>query len=249
MPRYFPLICALAVLALPGCVNAPNDNSGGKHGAESGGTTGSFFGNGDVTADSHGGHTINGSVRVPDGEKSGDLGTVNGPIHVGDKASVEAAQTVNGPIDVGDQATADSLKTVNGSISLDDGARVVHTITTVNGSLTLRNGAEVDGGISNVNGTIRLNGARVSGGIRTFGGDIYVEGGSHVEGGILVQRPQSESWFASTRNPRIVIGPGSVVQGELRFERKVELYVSDKATIGPVIGATPVRYAGEGPVG
>ncbi len=243
MHHPYRLICPLVVLSLLGCVNAPDDSGGGK-----GSGNGSFFGNGNVTADSRGGHTVNGSVQVPDGEKSGDLGTVNGPIHVGDKATVDSAQTVNGSIDIGSHATAESLKTVNGSISLDDGARVAHSVTAVNGSLTLHSGAEVDGGITNVNGTIRLNGAHVAGGIRTTGGDIYIEGGSRVEGGILVQRPPSENWFTSTRVPRIIIGPGSVVQGELRFERKVELYVSDKATIGPVVGATPVRYAGEGPV-
>jgi cytoskeletal protein CcmA (bactofilin family) len=248
MHRSRALICALAALALGGCINASNDN-GGSNSSGGGTATGSFFGNGDVTADSRGGHTVNGVVRVRDGDKSGDLSTVNGEIHVGEKAIVDGATTVNGSIDVGNHATADTLKTVNGSISLDDGARIQHGITTVNGALTLRSGAEVDGGISNVNGTIRLNGAHVEGGIQTFGGDIYVEGASHVEGGIVVKQPQSQGWFRETRDPRVVIGPGSVVQGELRFERKVELYVSDKATIGPVVGATPVRYSGEGPVG
>jgi len=33
----------------------------------------------------------------------------------------------------------------------------------------------------------------------------------------------------------------------LAFERPVKLYVSDKATIGPVPGATPVRFSGERP--
>jgi len=251
MHRYRILICALAVLALGGCINA-NDNSSGvkSNGSGSGnGSAGSFFGQGDVTADSHGGHTVNGTVRVRDGDKSGDLSTVNGGIRVGERATIDGATTVNGGIDIGNHATADALKTVNGSITLDDGARVQHAITAVNGSLTLRQGTEVDGRITNVNGGIHLNGAHVAGGIETTSGDIYVEGGSHVEGGILVRQPQSESWFRQTRDPRVVIGPGSVVQGELRFERKVELYVSDKATIGPVIGAKAVRYSGEGPVG
>jgi hypothetical protein len=44
-----------------------------------------------------------------------------------------------------------------------------------------------------------------------------------------------------------VIGPGAVVQGELKFERKVKLYVSDKATIGTVTGATPEMFSGETP--
>ena len=47
--------------------------------------------------------------------------------------------------------------------------------------------------------------------------------------------------------PRILIGPGSVVGGTLDFERKVSLYVSDKATIGAVRGATVEKYSGEKP--
>ena len=45
--------------------------------------------------------------------------------------------------------------------------------------------------------------------------------------------------------PRIVVGPRSRVGGTLNFERKVLLYVSDQATIGPVQGATVVKYSGE----
>jgi hypothetical protein len=37
------------------------------------------------------------------------------------------------------------------------------------------------------------------------------------------------------------------VQGDLRFERKVRLLVSDKATIGPVTGATAVPFSGDSP--
>jgi hypothetical protein len=33
----------------------------------------------------------------------------------------------------------------------------------------------------------------------------------------------------------------------LRFERTVKLYVSDKATIGTVTGATPIPFAGDTP--
>ena len=39
------------------------------------------------------------------------------------------------------------------------------------------------------------------------------------------------------RIPRVVIGPNATVQGELRFEREVELFVHPSAKIGPVVGA------------
>jgi len=241
MSRHAYLMILIACAALSGCFNASenSDRSGGGSSAPS-------FGNGDVTAGSGGAHTWNGSVEVPDGAQAGNVGTVNGNIHVGDNASVQQGQTVNGSISLGTRSSADALNTVNGSISLHDDARVSRSVVTVNGALTLEKGAAVGGLLTNVNGTIELNSAHVGGGIRTANGDITVQGRSRVEGGILVQKPSSE-WFQLSREPRIVIGPGAVVQGDLRFERKVELYVSDEARIGPVIGATPLRYSGEAP--
>jgi hypothetical protein len=44
-----------------------------------------------------------------------------------------------------------------------------------------------------------------------------------------------------------VIGPGAAVKGTLRFKREVKLYVSDRATIGPVEGATAIKFTGDRP--
>jgi len=118
----------------------------------------------------------------------------------------------------------------------------------VNGAMTLKDGAAVGGGVANVNGRISLNDAHVAGGLRTVDGDIDVLGGSHVEGGILVKH--SGGFFSfSAHKPRIVIGPGAVVQGDLHFERAVDLYVSEQATTGPISGANAVRFAGASPPG
>lgn len=204
--------------------------------------------NGDVTATQNGASTVNGSVHVPAGLHSGGVSTVNGSVHIDDSATVGGASTVNGGIDMGAHASADSLSTVNGAVTLQGGAHVAHAVTTVNGGINLQSGAEVAGSVRNVNGRIALAGAHVAGGLRTVGGDIDVSGGSHVEGGILVDKDNSLfNWNRSV--PRIVIGPGAVVQGDLRFEREVKLYVSDKATIGPVSGATAVRFSGDSPPG
>ena len=205
-------------------------------------------GAGDVTATASGASTVNGSVQVPANLHSGTVSTVNGSIHVGDNATVASASTVNGGIDLGAHASADSLSTVNGGVTLDSSARVAKGVTTVNGGLTLKNGADVGGLAGNVNGSIVLTGAHVAGGLHTVSGDIAVNDGSHVEGGIRVEK--SGGFFNwNPRKPRIVIGPNSVVQGDLRFERDVDLYVSDKATTGPIIGATPVRFSGDKPPG
>ena len=204
--------------------------------------------NADVTATAAGANTVNGSIHVPAGMHSGSVGTVNGSIDIEDNATVGTAGTVNGSIELGSHAAADSLSTVNGGVTLGAGARVARAVTTVNGSMSLKSGAEVAGRLSNVNGQIALSNAHVAGGLSTVGGDIEITGASHVEGGIVVEK--STGWFNwDPRKPRIVIGPGAVVEGPLRFEREVRLYVSDKASVGPVTGATAIPFTGDEPPG
>ena len=63
----------------------------------------------------------------------------------------------------------------------------------------------------------------------------------------MVEKP-NHSWFNSKCHiPRIVIGPGVVVDGKLRFEHEVELMVSDRAKIGAVEGAKAVTFSGNEP--
>jgi hypothetical protein len=190
---------------------------------------------------------INGSIHVPAGKQPGAVATVNGSIEVDDKAAVTSAKTVNGSVRLGDHATGTSLASVNGAISLGAGAHVSGNVSSVNGELTLAEGAEVAGALSNVNGMITLSGAHVAGGIRTINGSMSITGASHVEGGILVKQPSGLVVETNRDVPRIVIGPGATVQGELRFERAVQLYVSDKATVGTVTGATPISFTGDTP--
>lgn len=190
---------------------------------------------------------INGSIHVAAGKQPVAVTTVNGSIRLDENAAVTSVTTVNGSINLGDHATAASLTSVNGAISVGKGARVAGSASSVNGELTLKEAAEITGSLSNVNGKITLAAAHVGGGIKTVNGNMGITGASHVEGGILVQKPSGELLQMLHDVPRIVIGPGAVVQGELRFERTVKLYVSDKATIGPVTGATPLPFSGETP--
>jgi DUF4097 and DUF4098 domain-containing protein YvlB len=199
----------------------------------------------DISVDGDGSTKVNGSVHIPAGKAADDARTVNGSIHVDDNATVTSATTVNGSVRLGAHATATSAKTVNGAISLGQDAHVSGSVGTVNGDLTLANGADVSGALANVNGKIALNSAHVADGIRTVNGDVSITGTSHVEGGLLVEKPNGILF--NSEAPVIVIGPGAVVQGDLRFERKVKLYVSDKATIGTVTGATPMSFSGDNP--
>ena len=199
----------------------------------------------DISVDGDGSTRVNGSVHIPAGKPAEAASTVNGSIHIDDNAAVTSAGTVNGSVRLGAHATATSAKTVNGAISLGEGAHISDRVASVNGDLTLASGAEVSGSVANVNGKITLTSAHVGGGIKTVGGNISIMGSSHVEGGILVEKPGSTLFNGD--DPVIVIGPGAVVQGDLRFERKVKLYVSDKATIGSVSGATPIAFSGDNP--
>ena len=189
---------------------------------------------------------VMGSIEVAAGEHTGDLSTVNGSVQVGDNAVVGRAKTVNGSIELGSHASAAELSTVNGSIQLQEGVQVDGDVHTVNGQLSLENGADVRGSLRNVNGRIRVAAAHVGGGIETVTGSMELGPNARVEGGIHVQK--DTGYHGSDHPPpRVVVGPGSVIGGTLNFERPVRLYVSDRATIGPVQGATAVRFSGEQP--
>ncbi len=193
---------------------------------------------------------VNGSIRLHEGETAGKLSTVNGSVHLGDKASAESIETVNGAVELGSDCAARSIETVNGHIALAARTRIAETVEAVNGSIELERGADVAGHLSNVNGHIALNAAHVGGGIETVGGDVEIGADSHVEGGLLVERPNSTGWsWGKPKPPRIVIGPRAVVEGSLRFKREVELLVSDSAKVGPIEGATPVKFSGDRPNG
>lgn len=210
---------------------------------------------------------VNGSVTVNTGEKTGDVSTVNGAVRVARDATVGSASTVNGHIELGNNANGASIDTVNGGVSIGEHAKISGNVSTVNGGVSLGKAARVSGGVStvnggialddgadvlrqlaNVNGRILLAAAHVGGGIKTDRGDIEIGANSRVEGGIHIEKSKSMG-ITLTRHkvPRVVIGPGAVVEGALKFEREVNLYVSDRATIGPVEGATPVTFTGDRP--
>lgn len=196
-----------------------------------------------------GGEHINGAVSVAAGQPAADATTVNGAVDVAAEAVVKEAGTINGAITLGDRAMADSASTVNGAIKVGAGARVGGDVSTVNGAITLQKGADVKGRLENVNGHITLDAAHVGGGIETMQGDVTVGAGSQVGGGVTVKKSKGISLSFSDKVPVIVVGPGASVRGPLRFEREVKLYVSDRATIGVVTGATPIPFAGDKPPG
>lgn len=185
---------------------------------------------------------VNGSVSADAGQAYGDLETVNGSVSIAAGATVEDASTVNGSITVGDKAQAASLETVNGAIRIGKDVQVRKDVETVNRSIFTDRGTTIGGNVDTVNGAIGLVGIQLAGGIETVNGDITVGIGSHVKGGIKVEKPRGWS-MKPRRDPRIIIGPNAVVEGPLVFERPVTLYVHTSARIGAVTGATAKPFS------
>lgn len=187
---------------------------------------------------------VNGSITAEAGQAYGDLETVNGSIRINDGATAEDASTVNGSITVGDKARTESLETVNGAVRVGKDVQVRKGIETVNGSVFTDRGTVVGGKIETVNGAIGLVATQLGGGIETVNGDVTVGVGSHVKGGIKVEKPHGVNiTLKPKRDPRIIIGPNAIVDGPLVFERPVTLYVHTSARIGPVTGATAKPFS------
>jgi hypothetical protein len=144
-----------------------------------------------------------------------------------------------------------AIETLTRDISLAEHAQA-ESLESMSGAITLHRDSRVAGDVETDSGAIRVEGAHVGGRIETTSGDIYIGPDARVDGGILVTRRgligislgDFQLGFPLGRStpPRVVIGARATVAGVLRFKRKVELLVSESATIGPIEGATPVRF-------
>lgn len=192
---------------------------------------------------------VMGAVHIGSGEHVNKATTVNGSVDIGSNAVVKHAETVNGSVTIHEHATVDSVETVNGSITIEDGVHVAGKVELVNGKITVGSGSDIGGKLSTVNGAIRITAAHVGGGIETTNGNLTIGADSRIEGGILYGET-SDGWFSffgKPSVPKIIIEPGAIVKGTLEFRRSVELYVSDRATIGTVKGATVRTFSGASP--
>ncbi|MGY6554776.1 MAG: hypothetical protein ACXIUM_09680 [Wenzhouxiangella sp.] len=207
--------------------------------------------------------TVNGAIRI--GQRStvtGSIANVNGSISIGSGSQIGELRNVNGAIGLAEGTRAQSIETVNGAVRLGPGSRIHGDINSVNGAVDLGADVRVDGGLSSVNGAVRLDpGVAVQGRVGTTNGAIRLQGasvgsietrrgtvevldGSIVEGSLRVRRSES----ADRGGPvRVVIGREAQIRGALEFEREVELFVHDSASIGEVSGAAVTRYSGDQP--
>jgi DUF4097 and DUF4098 domain-containing protein YvlB len=203
--------------------------------------------------ESSGATSVNGSITIgADAVVTGDVKTVNGSIRVGSGASIQNASTVNGGVKIAANVQAENLSTVNGAVKVGESATVDGEIEAVNGSVSVKKGSKIARSISNVNGQIELSGAEVGGDVSTVTGDVDIVDGTVVKGDLIVEKPGNWGWGNSkNRKPRIVIGPGSTVEGVIDLEHEVELYVSATAKVGGVSGVMSmddaVRFSGKKP--
>jgi predicted acyltransferase (DUF342 family) len=197
----------------------------------------------DPASEGHDIDKVNGSITAEASHTYGNLETVNGSIHIESGARIDDAETVNGSIKAADNIRAGSLSTVNGSIRVGTQAQIGGAVETVNGSVFVDRGGNIARNVETVNGSIGLVDSDLDGNIETVNGDVTVGAGSHVKGGIHVEKPNTQ-WISvgKRKPPRIIVGPNARVDGALVFEREVKLYVHRTAKIGPVTGATAVSY-------
>ncbi len=204
-------------------------------------------------AESSGESSVNGSISVGEGAVvTGSLETVNGAIRVDDNAQIEAAETVNGSLTIGSGVKSRSLSTVNGAVRIGENTTVDGVVETVNGRISLESGSSVSGNVENVNGDFAFAGSEIAGDLTTVNGDIELSDAAVIKGDIKVKKPGGWSFNKSkSREPEIVIGPGSKVAGVIRLERKVKLFISESAEVGGVEGEMTmddaVRFSGKRP--
>jgi hypothetical protein len=207
----------------------------------------------DDGATSSGASSVNGSVTVGSSATvTGGVSTVNGKVRVGDNSTVEDVETVNGSVTLGEMVVARNVETVNGSIRIDSGGRIEGEVSAVNGSIRLDTGGHVARDLSNVNGDIELTASEVGGDVTTVSGDVELANSATIRGNLIVQKPKGSGWFnKESSKPTIVIGPGSRVDGVIRLEREVKLYISESASVGGVEGVMTMddaeRFSGNRP--
>lgn len=216
-----------------------------------------WSGNKSVTIDagSHaeGASTVNGSITVGRGATvTGSLETVNGAIRVEQDAVIKGGETVNGGVKLGAGVKAEDISSVNGAIRIDENVTIDGELSVVNGRISIASGSKISGDISNVNGEIQIAGAEIRGDLSTVNGDVALDEGAILRGTLTVQKPGgTRPGGRNSRTPKVIIGPGSEVVGEIVAEREIELYISESAKVGGVSGVMSmekaIRFSGNRP--
>jgi acetyltransferase-like isoleucine patch superfamily enzyme len=122
------------------------------------------------------------------------LNSVNGSIHIGKDCVIKSGcRSVNGRIEIGSNSKVEDLNTVNNRISVGKDVIVKGDIYSVNGSVRCRSGVEVKGDVGTVNGSIELEKTKVFYDISTYNGNITLTDNSLVEGDVFIKDNKGRS--------------------------------------------------------
>jgi acetyltransferase-like isoleucine patch superfamily enzyme len=139
---------------------------------------------------------------------------------------------------------------VNGAIRIGENVTINGGVSVVNGKIAIASGSSIRDEVSNINGEISITAAEIGGNLSTVNGDVTLDNGANLHGNLTVEKARG-SRSNNARKPRIIIGPGSKVGGEIFVEREVELYISDTAEVGSVSGVMSldqaIRFSGKRP--
>lgn len=187
-------------------------------------------------------------VQVKQGDWARSIYGVDSSVRLEDQARVRKVSTVDGDIILGRWARATALRTVDGNIVMGTGALCDGDVYNVDGAIHLSDDVRVDGNVGTLVGSIDVHGALVTGRLETVSGHIRLSGTTHVNHGILLSLPDPDSDDVDEKRlPVVVVGPGVVVEGRIVARRGGTLWVSRKATIGPVEGITVQWFDGAAP--
>ncbi len=208
----------------------------------------------------------NGSIILPAQDPDGsDLRTVNGRIEVGEGLSVGNVKTVNGRISIGPNATAKNVKTTNGRIYIEEGtstdslrttngriyveaSTVNGNVRTTNGNIELEDGTKVDGSVITSNGGIKLRDSFVAKDIETRNGKVRVDN-SEIRGDLIIEEKRGWSLFGFGKwdKPEVIIGPKSVIEGDIIARQDIRLHIHESASVGGIEGAEAEYFSGNRP--
>lgn len=184
--------------------------------------------------------SVSGDIHVAAKAHAGSVHAVSGQINIDDGAQVGDIATTSGDIQVGNNVGTGAVKNVSGNIALGHDVVVDGGVTTVSGAIFVAHDSRIGGNIAAVSGDIGLVRTEVRGDITFVASNVTVGIGSHVTGRVHLKKP---TFGKTDQPPRVVIGPGAVVDGPLVFELPVTLYVHSTARTGPISGATPIAFS------
>ncbi|MEQ8822698.1 MAG: hypothetical protein RLY93_20870 [Sumerlaeia bacterium] len=186
---------------------------------------------------------VSGNLTIGEGGSTGPIEMTSGNVTLAGSNFVEGSiESVSGNVTGGENVSVSrNVEVLSGNIAFGPESKVGGRVESISGTVTL-DGVRVSDKVDTVSGAITIRGGKVKGGVKSAFGDITLADGAKVEEGVSIYRndrlPQSPPG-----PPRILIGPDVEIEGGLKFERPVELFVHPSASIGGEIqGAEPRPY-------